>query len=122
VVESFPEPLLESESDSKITNEVQSQHESTIDQSNRTVGGTEQDAVTSSPVEEIEFYDLFLMKVQAMCSDTPKTTDELVDALEINKSQLNAWLKKAVSDKKLKKLSKPVRYQWVTTEQGSLLL
>jgi hypothetical protein len=57
-----------------------------------------------------------------MCSDSPKTTDELVDALELNKTQLNAWLKRAVADKKLKKLSKPVRYQWGSTQQGALLL
>lgn len=81
-----------------------------------------EDAATQTPVEDIEFYDLFLIKIKAMCSDSPKPPDELVDALELNKSQLNTWLKRAVADKKLKKLSKPVRYQWITTQQGALLL
>jgi len=81
-----------------------------------------EDTATQTPVEDIEFYDLFLIKIKAMCSDSPKTPDELVDALELNKSQLNIWLKRAVADKKLKKLSKPVRYQWITTQQGALLL
>jgi len=81
-----------------------------------------EDAATQTPVEDIEFYDLFLIKIKAMCSDSTKTPDELVDALELNKSQLNTWLKRAVADKKLKKLSKPVRYRWITTQQGALLL
>ncbi|MCP4766530.1 MAG: DNA-processing protein DprA [Gammaproteobacteria bacterium] len=80
------------------------------------------DASTPIPVENIEFYDLFLIKIKAMCSESPKTLDELVDALELNKSQLNTWLKRAVADKKLTKLSKPVRYQWTTTQQGALPL
>jgi len=81
-----------------------------------------EDAAIQTPVEDIEFYDLFLFKIKAMCSDSPKTPDELVDALELSKSQLNTWLKRAVADKKLKKLTKPVRYQWVSTQQGALPL
>lgn len=81
-----------------------------------------EDAATPTPVEDIEFYDLFLIKIKVMCSDSPKTPDELVDALELSKSQLNAWLKRAVAGKKLKKLTKPVRYQWVNTQQGALSL
>ncbi len=71
---------------------------------------------------DLEFYDLFLMKVHSMCSDSPKTTDELVCALEINKTQLNVWLKRAVEEMKIKKLSRPVRYQWIATQQGKLPL
>jgi predicted Rossmann fold nucleotide-binding protein DprA/Smf involved in DNA uptake len=122
VVEYSPEPQLGSEQNTKIDDEAGSQRMATIDQASQLEGGTKDDAATSSPIEDIEFYDLFLTKIQAMCSDSPKTTDELVDALELNKTQLNAWLKRAVADKKLKKLSKPVRYQWVTTQQGALML
>lgn len=43
--------------------------------------------------------------------DTPTTADELANTLEVNKTQLNVWLKKAVEEKKIRKLSKPVRYQ-----------
>jgi predicted Rossmann fold nucleotide-binding protein DprA/Smf involved in DNA uptake len=41
----------------------------------------------------------------------PTTAEELADTLDVNKTQLNAWLKKAVEEKKVRKLSKPVRYQ-----------
>ena len=85
-------------------------------------GDTEERPATSSTNACVEFYDLFLLKVQIICSDSTETADELASALELNKTQLNAWLKRAVSDLKLKKLPKPVRYQWVTTQQGTLPL
>ncbi len=81
-----------------------------------------EDAATPAPVEDIALYDLFLVKIRAMCSDSPRTPHELVDALDLNKTQLDTWLKRAVADKKLKKLSKPFRYQWITTQQGALQL
>ncbi len=43
--------------------------------------------------------------------DSPATVEELVETLDVNKAQLNAWLKKAVEKNKIIKLSKPVRYQ-----------
>ena len=36
---------------------------------------------------------------------------ELSEILNVNKTQLNAWLKKAVDENKVNKLSQPVRYQ-----------
>ncbi|NCC61486.1 MAG: DNA-processing protein DprA [Verrucomicrobiae bacterium] len=49
--------------------------------------------------------------------DTPATAEELAKKLEVNKTQLNDWLKKAVEEKKIAKLSKPVRYR--KTETGA---
>lgn len=79
-------------------------------------------SASPAPVEGIEFYGLFLIKVKTICCGSPKTPDELVDALELNKSQLKVWLKRAVADKMLKKLTRPVRYQRITTQQGALTL
>jgi hypothetical protein len=76
---------------------------------------------TSTPLEDTHFYDLFLAKTQSLCNDSPRAPDELMEAMDLNKTQLNIWLKRAVDDKKLKKLSKPVRYQWVANQQGALL-
>jgi predicted Rossmann fold nucleotide-binding protein DprA/Smf involved in DNA uptake len=59
----------------------------------------------------MEFYDLFLIKVEAACASGAKTTDELEEALGVKKSQLNVWLKKALDEGVLNKLSKPVRYE-----------
>ena len=76
----------------------------------------------SSPLENIEFYDLFLAKVRTLCTDSPMKVDDLVDALQLNKTQVNAWLKRAVDEQKLKKLSRPVRYQWIPIQQNTLPL
>ncbi len=43
--------------------------------------------------------------------DSPKEPKVLAEILEVNTAQLNVWLKMAVDDKVIKKLSKPVRYQ-----------
>ncbi|MFA6928927.1 MAG: DNA-processing protein DprA [Lentisphaeria bacterium] len=53
--------------------------------------------------------------------DSPATAEQLAETLEVNKTQLDAWLKKAVDENKIIKLSKPVRYQKAESEkQGHL--
>ncbi len=79
-----------------------------------------EDAKTYSSVMDIGFYDLFLSKAQILCKDVSKTPDELAEALQVHKTQLNIWLKRATDDQKLKKLFRPVRYQWVNSQQGAL--
>ena len=39
-----------------------------------------------------------------------KTAEQLLKELDISKIQLNAWLKQAVSERHLRKLSKPVQF------------
>ncbi len=43
--------------------------------------------------------------------ETAMSSDELAKLLDVNKTQLNVWLKKAVNENKIIKLLKPVRYQ-----------
>ena len=43
--------------------------------------------------------------------ESPATSDELAEVLDVSKTQLNIWLKKAVDENKIIKLLKPVRYQ-----------
>jgi len=43
--------------------------------------------------------------------DEPASVDDLSKRLDVAKAQLQKWLKQAVSDKKITKISKPVRYQ-----------
>jgi predicted Rossmann fold nucleotide-binding protein DprA/Smf involved in DNA uptake len=68
------------------------------------------------------FYEFFLITVKPLLAEA-KNVDDLVELLDLNKTQLNAWLKQAVEDKKIKKLSKPVRYEWssANSKQGTLL-
>ena len=92
----------------------------TLTKSDQFVQIVKEDAEPYSSVEDIEFYDLFLLKSQILCKDVPKTPDELAEALQIHKTQLNIWLKQAIADQKLKKLFRPVRYEWFTEQQGEL--
>ncbi len=92
----------------------------TLTKSDQFVQVVKEDAETYSSVEDIGFYDLFLSKAQILCKDVSKTPDELAEALQVHKTQLNIWLKRATADQKLEKLYKPVRYQWITTQQGAL--
>ena len=57
-----------------------------------------------------------------MTKEAPLKTKEVATRLNIEKSQANAWLKRGVSDGKIKKLTKPVRFQLIKNieKQGSL--
>jgi hypothetical protein len=70
----------------------------------------------------VTFYDLFVAKAEELCVKEPRTTDEMVEALAINKTQLNSRLKQAVETGELKKLTKPVRYEVASSKQGALAL
>lgn len=48
--------------------------------------------------------------------DSPTTAEDLAETLDVNKTQINAWLKKAVDEKKVEKLSRPVRYKKKNSE------
>ncbi len=60
---------------------------------------------------DINIYQFFLVKLIQLTQKNAKTPDELSAELDVTKSQLNTWLKKAIQEKKVRKLSKPVRYQ-----------
>jgi len=73
----------------------------------------EQPAFVQSSVDTgLSFYELFLAKAADICSEE-KTVEELALALDIDKKQLGLWLKKASEEGIVKRLLRPVRYQWV---------
>ena len=45
---------------------------------------------------------------------SPTAVDELSKTLDVSKTQLNSWLKKAVIEKRVRKLLRPVRYEKIT--------
>ena len=77
---------------------------------------------TANDVPQQSFYRIFLSRIQPRCSSEPQTPESLADYFDIskshdiNKTQLNAWLNRAVSEGQMKKLTKPVRYQWIGQE------
>lgn len=116
-----PEQPVRSESGSAASEKSRLPHEEAPESVGAPIEVVGQEAA-SSLTENIEFYDLFLLRAKVLCSDSPKTTDELVEVLDLNKTQLNSWLKQAVAEEKLKKLAKPVRYQWIAAQQSVLPL
>ena len=80
-----------------------------------------QDTETANPPKDTdEFYELFLSKVQVLCKDNPKSTEEIASVFSLQSTQLKMWLKKATDEGKLKKRIRPVSYQWI--DQGELPL
>ncbi|MDA3822230.1 MAG: DNA-processing protein DprA [Bacteroidales bacterium] len=57
------------------------------------------------------FYRLFLNEVSNLTEHAVSET-YLLENLNLHKSQLKDWLKNAVEDEIIQKLSRPVRYQW----------
>jgi predicted Rossmann fold nucleotide-binding protein DprA/Smf involved in DNA uptake len=72
--------------------------------------------------ESLSFYHLFLNRLKALTGKTPATTDELLGRMDIGKTQLEQWLKRAVKEGRAKRLRKPARYQWQMPQpkQGSM--
>ena len=50
--------------------------------------------------------------------DRPVSPAELAETLDVSKTQLNVWLKKAVAEGVVKKLNRPVRYERVRLERS----
>ena len=68
--------------------------------------------VGDKPAElSLDFYNLFLKRMHEITSEGPMKLDEISKKMKLERPQLNAWLKRAVADGEIKKLSKPVRYQ-----------
>ena len=66
---------------------------------------------------DADFYALFLVRMLNLISAAPMTVDDIATHLALEKSQVKAWLKRAVSDGKITKLTKPVRYRMATAGQ-----
>jgi predicted Rossmann fold nucleotide-binding protein DprA/Smf involved in DNA uptake len=63
-------------------------------------------------LDRLSFYELFLRRLQTLAANAPATDEELLEQLDIGKPQLQAWLKRAITEGQVKKINKPVRYQW----------
>ncbi|WP_309363386.1 DNA-processing protein DprA [Rouxiella aceris] len=59
----------------------------------------------------LDFFQLFIKKMKQIAR-TPKTLDDVVEETALTKAQANEWIKKAVQEEILVKLSHPVRFQW----------
>ena len=58
-----------------------------------------------------DFYNLFLRLLRELTDADAMTVEEIAARLELEKAQVNVWLRWGTTDGQIKKLSKPVRYQ-----------
>ncbi len=75
------------------------------------------DLDTTSPEPAIGFYALFLRRLLDLTGEDPLKVEDIAVRLELEKAQVNAWLKRGTSDGQIKKLSKPVRYQAASADR-----
>jgi predicted Rossmann fold nucleotide-binding protein DprA/Smf involved in DNA uptake len=64
----------------------------------------------SNEADNLDFYTLFVQKVRRLARAAPVTPPQLCATLNLHKSQVDAWLARAVADNHLRKLTRPVRY------------
>ncbi|MCY4287089.1 MAG: DNA-processing protein DprA [Aestuariivita sp.] len=79
-------------------------------------------AETKPDLVDVDFYTLFLNQMLDITGNDPGKVEEIAVQLELEKSQVNTWLKRGVADGKIKKLTRPVRYQSTASvrQQASL--
>lgn len=65
----------------------------------------------SSVLVDVDFYTIFLARFLELTSAAPLTLDDIATRLELEKTQVSAWLKRAGDEGKISKLTKPVRYR-----------
>lgn len=84
----------------------------TTGQQDSVVSAPEIQPATKKPAEKqsATIYEAVLPVILKQMKSAVKS-DELAKSLDVNKTQLNIWLKKAVEEEKVIKLSRPVRYQ-----------
>lgn len=70
--------------------------------------------------KELSFYQFFLQHMQHI--DEALTLDDMMRKWQLPRNLLNDWLKQSVIQGKVKKLEKPVRYQFIGESQMGLHL
>lgn len=61
--------------------------------------------------EILDLFTLFLRHFSKLAIDGPLPADAIAEHLDLQKAQVNAWLKRGVSEGVVRKLNRPVRYE-----------
>ena len=78
--------------------------------------------IASTEMESMSFYEFFLKRLETVTTGNPADVEKLLVIFEINKTQLNEWIKRGVSEGRIQRLNKPVRYKAVRVIQQALNL
>jgi len=100
--------------------------EQNISQANKSKKDDKQEAVSTEIITEDShittpestIYEAVLPVIVNQL-ESPTAVDELSKTLDVSKTQLNNWIKKAVSEGRIKKLLRPVRYEKITPDKMS---
>jgi len=71
-------------------------------------------------VSNMTLYEHFLIVLKNLEAQGPQSVDQLIARTGLQKTQLNLWLKQAVSEGKLTKQARPIRYQWNAAQQQTM--
>ncbi len=111
-------PLLSTEAAPPATTETAIEVSEPLDLDSGSEEAQPEKADADEPVAETEpvqadvnFYTLFLNRMLDITGNGPMKAEDMALHLKLEKSQVNAWLKRGVGDGKIKKLTRPVRYQ-----------
>lgn len=72
-----------------------------------------------APKQVKSLYEAFVLLAEKECQEA-QTAEELASKLDVSKTQVNTWLKRAVDEDYLVKLTRPIRYQWQKQAQDDL--
>ncbi|MCF6338276.1 MAG: DNA-protecting protein DprA [Gammaproteobacteria bacterium] len=72
----------------------------------------ESDGPKATANTHTDFYQLFVSELPRLAID-PLNKDDLIEKTGLHKSQVTDWLKRALDDGYVKKLNRPVRYQYI---------
>ncbi|TBW49695.1 DNA-processing protein DprA [Marinobacter halodurans] len=65
--------------------------------------------------EPADFYLLFLKELGRMAEE-PFSPETLTESMGLHKTQVNEWLKRAIDEGQVRKLNRPVRYQFLKAD------
>ncbi|MBV9597538.1 MAG: DNA-protecting protein DprA [Chloroflexi bacterium] len=68
--------------------------------------------------DRADFFDLFVEYAQQLTRSEPRTPAQLCAALDLQKSQVDVWLARAVDEGRLRKLTRPLRYAPADASSG----
>ena len=80
----------------------------------------ESSASANQPIipKELDLYELFLRRFGDLTASKALSSAEISKPLNLKKPQIKAWLERGVSEEKIEKLNKPVRYHLRNRDQG----
>jgi hypothetical protein len=66
--------------------------------------------------QKMTFYEFFLLRMEILTTNKPKSLEQLLGEMDIAKGQLQEWLKRAAEEGKLRKTKSPARYAWLSPD------